>query len=1184
MLLKRLEAYGFKSFADKIEIEFDKGITAIVGPNGSGKSNITDAIRWVLGEQSIRSLRGNKAEDIIFAGSSDRKQSGIAEVSVTFDNTDGRLPLDFQEIAITRRLFRSGESEFYINKARCRLKDIYGLFADTGIGRDSISVISQNKVDEVLNAKPEDRRLLFEECAGITKYRDRKKEAVKKLETTKQNALRINDIIAEIEKQLEPLSHEAEKTGRYNDIKAKYDKYKLSYILCSYEKSSAEGQKYTEQIEQLNHESAQLNINLDAIDGKIASLEETIAAAEKQLADKDHTNRKIAEELDRNRNKCTVLEERIRQNSHSLNSLKSTHDDTASQKKITEIKLAALKDNLVEITAEKSDLETKLAQTNAAIKTIENKITAKEASLDSLKVKSEQHRQSLEKKQRQIILLKHDIEEKQRNFKERHASHTALQDEYNKLLTAINAAEAELRTINTDKENTNIKAAALKKQFESANEDLRVVENSCSELSQKADRIKERIKILSNMQKAYEGFGSGTKRVLTARDYSWHKGICGSVAELINVQQPYITAVEVALGGNIQNVITENTDTAKAAIEFLKEQKLGRVTFLPISTVKPRNTNRVINGSFAGFINYADKLVNTDNKYRPIIESLLGRTVVVDNIDNALILAKKENYSIRIVTLTGEIIHAGGAVSGGSIKREISFLNRDDEIKQLTDKNENIISTLLLEKTKQGQLLSNLSHLEAEINTAEKKLQQYSIIYTEKNTKYTHLQTDSAKLEKNISLGTDTVNNLEAEIKSLSAKYEEQSSALHAEESTGIVDNDSSVELEHDLLNYRNEQKSLQQVQLQQTSDFAAIEQTLTGSREKLDLIKSEYERCEAFLANNHDEQARLQTAVDESINELKELQASSKNLQQLHTAGRQEYDDVYKDLMDKRVKNKDCSLERRNLTENINKLQENIHQLDIKVTKISFEAEQCEKNLQEQYNLSPQAALSYKEDMPEGLLLKNIKQMQSDMQDIGAVNPNAINEYNTLNDRYQFLKTQMQDLITAKDNLQQIIDQMDITMTKQFKEAFECIEKYFNDTFSKLFGGGKAQLLLTDKENILSSGVEIMVQAPGKKNQNLALLSGGERTLTVIALLFSFLQYSPAPFSVLDEIDAPLDEANIKRFGVFLKNYAEQTQFIIVTHRKGTMESADVMYGVTMESAGISKIISVKMEESEEQ
>ncbi|MBB5336002.1 chromosome segregation protein SMC [Pectinatus brassicae] len=1183
MLLKRLEAFGFKSFADRIEIEFDKGITSIVGPNGSGKSNVTDAIRWVLGEQNIRSLRGNKAEDIIFTGSSLRKPAGAAEVSLTFDNTDGKLPLEFQEITITRRLFRSGESEFYINKARCRLKDIYTLFADTGLGKDSISVISQNKVDDILNAKPENRRLLFEECAGITKYRDRKKEAMRKLESTKQNAIRINDIIGEIEKQLTPLQEEAKKTREFNELKAQYDKYKLSYILAIFEKFSAAEKDITEALQKLQQDNDNSDINIETLDSKISTSENNIALTEQNLNNVEQNNRKLTQEIERNRSKCTVLEERVKQNSHSLNSLKTNYEVSLQEKTAANENLQNLQQDITKLQQQKIADEKALEETNTAIGNLEKNIKQQENILTELKNQSVQKIQAVNDKERQIALIDHDITEKTRLLKQRQADGLQLATNIKELKLKITASQDALNTLIDQQKTAADQLIQDKQRHISLQEEHHLLQVNGNELNQNIDRVNERVKILNNMQKAYEGFGKGVKKVLTASEQLWHKDICGSIAELIKVESDYTTAIEIALGASMQNIVTTNDIAAKQAIAYLKKEKAGRVTFLPLTTVKAKNNRPQITINSQGFINFADRLVQTADKYQPIIQSLLGRTIVVDTIDNALLLAKQHNYTLRIVTLGGEILHAGGAISGGSIRREISFLNRENEIRELEIKNQQTISQLLRNKTQQGQILSSINKIEDNIDKANDLLQKNSLLTAQQKISLQHLQEKLTELDNSVKSLNYSSNNIQEEIIKLQTSQATAEEELLTLQAKNIHEQDNSAQITAKINEYTLQQKDLQKSLLQQTAQFAAVEQTLSGNKEKKDLLQNEYNRSSAALENNKLEQARLQITIDESLNELNELKISSQNLQQLNQTGREEYDNIYKLLMDKRVQHKEYLSQRKELTDKVNKLQENIHQLDLKATKITFELEQCEKQLQEQYNLSPQAAANFKEDLPEDLLAKNIKQMDMELKQIGDINPNAIKEYDALNERYQFMNTQIQDLKTARIDLEHIIEQMDVTMAKQFQEAFTTIQGYFNDIFMKLFGGGQAKLLLTDSDDVLNAGVDIMVQPPGKKNQNLALLSGGERTLTVIALLFAFLQYSPAPFSVLDEIDAPLDEANIGRFGIFLQDYALNTQFIIVTHRKKTMETADVMYGITIQEAGVSKVVSVKMEDTEE-
>lgn len=1179
MLLKKLEAYGFKSFAEHIEIDFDRGITAIVGPNGSGKSNITDAIRWVMGEQNIHNLRAGKAEDIIFAGSSVRKSSGIAHVALTFDNEDGSLPLDFQEVTIVRRLFRTGESEFYINKARCRLKDIYALFADTGLGRDSISVISQNKVDEVLNAKPQDRRLLFEECAGITKYRDRKKEAIKKLDSAEQNFLRINDIISEINKQLEPLSLEAQRTMRYSTLKSKYDDYKLSEILGKYENYSAQAAKYNKNLQELQTKRTDKEAALKALEAKNSATEENIANFNQTAEAVKERNRKLTEEIDRSRNKCNILEERIKQNTHSLNLAKTSIDAQQKQKETTEIKLDETAKILAADKETELNTQKELAKLNTVLTAKEKQIAAEEQNLQQLQQDFAEKRRQREENRNKLNILQHDLKEKENQLKERQVSFHDLQTNVDAITQQKSEVERQLITLKgniSDNEETIKKSQTAKQEI---SKQLQDEQNNCNKLLRDIDRNKENIKILTNMQNAYEGFVNGVKAVLTAKGQIWHDGVCGSVAELIDVDARYATAIQVALGAGMQNIIVEDENIAKEAISYLKRQRLGRVTFLPLSVIRARFNKRDDLSACPGFINYADKLIKTKKKYAPIIKNLVGRIAIVDTLDNGLSLATSKNYNVRIVTLEGEVIHTGGAMTGGRFKHEIGYLSRSAEIKKFISQNENVVENLLRAKTKLAQITAKLAAIEENLQLCQEKAQEYLLNRTQKETQREHLQTEADKLIHTSKERNQYIQHLREDIVKLQ-KHCNTADALAKDETDDAALIIKSDKLKHQLSAVKKEYAQKQQDLLKSSTVAAALHQTIKGNKEKLQLIKAEHERAILSLKDNDKQQRQLQKNIDESIGELHELQESSGNLRQLYAEGKKEYDKIYTQLMDKRVQAKDDQNAQQVLAKELAGLQEEIHQVDLQITKISFNIETCTKKLQEEYSLSPQEALTHKLDLPEQTLAEEIRKMNRELAAMGTINPNAVTEYEALDKRHQFMQNQLTDLVKAKENLQQVIAQIDTTMIKRFQEAFTQIATYFNDIFINLFGGGSAKAFLTTPDDILSSGVEITVQAPGKKKQNLSLLSGGERTLTVIALLFAFLQYSPAPFSVLDEIDAPLDEANIKRFSRFLKQYAANTQFIIVTHRKGTMEAADVMYGITMEDAGISKIISVKMQE----
>lgn len=1184
MLLKRLEAYGFKSFADKLEVEFDEGITAIVGPNGSGKSNITDAIRWVLGEQNVRSLRGNKAEDIIFTGSATRRPLGAAEVSVTFDNSDGKLPIDYQEVMITRRIFRSGESEFLINKTKCRLKDIYNLFADTGLGKNSISVISQNKVDEVLNTKPEDRRYFFEECAGITKFRERKREAVRKLDNTQANVVRLNDIVGEIEKQLDPLKEQAEKTKRFNIVNREYKDCRLTQILNKYEKLTEENNKIEAEIKKYEQERASLEATVSVSESEKVEKKTQINILEKKIKTLSENNQKIHEEIEKNRNQSTMLEERIRQNCQSQQRLEDKQKQTQEELKIAKADCEELsrKVQIANNTADK--LELVLQNENASVQKVENDIRQKEQELKLRQEEDNEKRKEVEEQNKVLLLLKRDMSDLETNIENQHLAHkNALNEKIEK-----NTAK-ELLQVDIDK--TAKQVQEKQDGINSQQGNLDALTKLCQETNELINETRQnvrvaedKVKFFQEMQESYEGFGKSVKRVLKA-DKSWKKGICGAVAELIKVEDPFITAIEIALGSAMQNVVTKDTDTAKAAINYLKEKKFGRVTFMPLTTVQPHKNKRTeIEPGKHGFIAYADELVTIDDEYKVIIQSLLGRILVVDDVDNALKLAKLYDYRLRIVTLEGELLQPGGAIAGGSSQtKESGFLHRKGELEDLKDYLTSERKTLRDTKVKYEDYEAKRMALAENINHLQKDWQELSLLLAQKRVEFKQLENWFISQEDILKSIDNRISALIVKRTAVESDIEKQIQKIAQLEQKLDHKQNTYDDLYNDIEALKNDLKIAQQKVIQKQISCTEARQEVIRYNDKLSLLKGQIERLDTFLDDSNKEMQGLQKIVNDSLTELDHIKESVANLEQLKTDGKNEYDTLYKRQLGMRSELSDMDEERAKIAGNVNAIKEKIHKCEVSTAKLETEIKQTMQTMQEEYELTPQEAMYHKLEIDESELKNKLKQLEKELKDIGVVNPNAINEYESLNERYSFMSKQIEDLIKAKEDLMSIIEQIDKTMSTQFSLAFDKIKVHFNDIFKRLFGGGNARLILTNKDDILNSGVEIEVEPPEKKPQSLAVLSGGERTLTVIALLFAFFTYNPAPFSVLDEIDAPLDEANVKRFAKFLRDYAQKTQFILVTHRKGTMESADVMYGVTIEDAGVSKLISVRLEDFEE-
>lgn len=1184
LLLKRLEAYGFKSFADRLEIEFDKGITAIVGPNGSGKSNITDAVRWVLGEQNVRNLRGTKAEDIIFAGSASRRALGAAEVSITFDNSDGKLPLDFQEIMITRRIFRSGESEFLINKTKCRLKDINNLFADTGLGKNSLSVIGQNKVDEILNTKPEDRRYFFEECAGITKYRDRKKEATRKLDNTEANVVRLNDILSEIAKQVEPLKQQAEKTKCYNEISGQYKDCRLTQILYKYEALTQESSQTQGEIDKINGERNSLEATVSVSEAEKATKKHEIFKLEKQIQEASQQNQKIHEEIERSRNQETLLKERISQSEQAKERLIERQRQTSDDLKLAKADSEELK-RKAKIAGTTADKLTEILQSEQAeAKKIEEQIAQQEAKLKQNQERENQKRLQIEEQNKILLLKKRDLSDIDGNIENQHSAHKhALQEKIAK------NTDKELLQGEIDKLKTTI--SEKQQAIDLQKSKLEQLQNSCQEkhnelanMRQSIRMAEEKVKFFEDMQNSYEGFGKAVRKVLKA-DEPWQKKVCGAVAELIHVEDPFITAIEIALGSAMQNVVVEDSDTAKSAINYLKQHKFGRVTFMPLTTVQEHRGKRTeIEAGKYGFIAYADELVDIEPEYGVITKSLLGRILIVDTMDNALKLAKLHDYRLRIVTLAGELLQPGGSISGGTSRaQESGYLHRAGELAELKD-----FLTSERKQLRQNQQVyedgeAKRQALAEHINNMQKDWQELSLLVAQKQVEFKQLDKWFAEQENVLRAIEQRTSALIVKKTAIEAEIEEQTQKL-AKMQTSIGENKSSNEdIYNDIEQLKQNLRLAQQKLMQKQINCTEARQEVIRYTDKLNLLTQQVERYQAFLDDSNKEMTSLQKTIDDSLAELEQLKQSAVNLEALQKDGKSKYDTLYKRQLGMRSELADMDEERAKIADKVSALKDKMHKYEVSMAKIEAEIKQCIEAMQNEYELTPQEALMHRLEIDEAELKSKLKKLAKELKAIGTVNPNAITEYEALNERYTFLQQQITDLVKAKEDLLKIIEQIDKTMEKQFSEAFAQIKMNFNDIFKRLFGGGEAKLILTNKEDILNSGIEIEVAPPEKKQQNLSVLSGGERTLTVIALLFAFFNYNPAPFSVLDEIDAPLDEANVKRFAKFLQDYAQRTQFIIVTHRKGTMEAADVLYGVTIEDAGVSKLISVRLEDYEE-
>lgn len=1180
LLLRKLEAYGFKSFADKTEIDFGEGITVVVGPNGSGKSNISDAIRWALGEQSIRDLRGTKSEDVIFSGSAGRRALGVAEVSLIFDNSDGSLPLDFNEVTITRRVFRSGESEYFINKSHCRLKDIHELLAGTGLGRDAMPVIGQNKVDEVLNSKPEERRLLFEEAAGITKFKQRKREALRKLEDTEQNLTRVYDIVGEIEGQLEPLAESAERTKKYNEYHQELVSCQVTLLLRKLDNAkkmleSAAMQQLTLKDEEL---AASTKIALDEVE--IERLTESVAEATERIDKLEADINQANTDLERMDGKAAVLEERMKQGQLSKGRLGEQMQRIAQQKTDLEQKLSGLKEALAAKRQQAASFDQNLLRQEAAYQETVTTLKERETQLDAAQEQTFGHLQEIVSERNTLSTIERDrlrIKARQEHLSEEQREYHVELEKAKEAATHI-AAEREalvelISSIDEEKQNMAAGQRAIEQEMTALAEEDKKVSSKLQELS-------SRSKVLTSMQHEYEGFGRGIKTVLKS-SAPWRSGVCGAVAELLEVPEKYVTAVEIALGGALQHIVVERDEIAKEAINFLKRQNSGRATFLPLNTIRPMRPRDVdlAAARAKGAIGLAKDLVSIAPEYQSVVEFLLGRTVIAENIDAAMKIARENGFSVKIVTLEGELLNPGGSMTGGSTHRkEASFLSRHNEIAVITEdiaKAQVRLTELQAHMAKaQERKLSATEELKRIENRRQETLVRQAELsvhadkmQTEKQRLMLALETLSTELSTSMLEYTQYGEKLDT-VKQRITLLENRDSE-HKQQVTEWQDEAKKLAADKDTLNNGLTETKIQITALNQ--EISAIEQQHAQYQSSIQSIAEEGQRVVREQEEN-DRQTKL------SAEELIKLGSQRIEMLARKEASEKQRGQEFETKMMTLTKLQEKEKGLRELRRHYNEIQNRLHEIELITTKYSYELESSEEQLQNTFMLTIKEAEKLCRPGSQEELTIEIRHKEHLIAELGPVNPAAIDEYNRVSERYEFLKKQCEDLVTAKEYLISIITDIDSTMTKQFTAAFAAINEHFVGIFTRLFGGGSARLILTQPDNLLETGIDITVEPPGKKSQNLTLLSGGERALTVIALLFSFLAYRPAPFTMVDEIDAPLDEANLDRFSQFLRDYSKDTQFIVVTHRKGTMESADVIHGVTMEESGVSKLVSVKM------
>ena len=1183
MYLKNIEVHGFKSFAQKINFEFHNGITGIVGPNGSGKSNVGDAVRWVLGEQSAKQLRGGNMQDVIFSGTELRKPLSFASVAITLDNSDHKLPVEFNEVTVTRRLYRSGESEYLINGSNCRLKDIQEMFYDTGIGKEGYSIIGQGQIDKILSGKPEDRRELFDEAAGIVKFKRRKNTTIKKLDEERQNLVRVTDILTELTRQLEPLEKQSETAKIYLAKREELRELDVNLFLLDYEHTGKLLEELEEKLQNTESELEETKEAYEQTKVEYERLEQELEELNSRLEELKERQQQNALTRQQHEGQIQVLEEQIlagKQNSaHYRNRLETLGEElqkrTSDKERFSEEKeelrdkLARQRQRLKEETEHLENIQAEASACAAAVEDGKNEIIEILNSRATTKGKVQRFDAMMEQLDIRKAAVSQRILHLKTEEEELASERKKAQSRYDSVTHSIDSMNAEC--IRLDGE--------IQKLQDKLKEQSRQMEIGQTAYHREASRLES----LKNITERYDGYGNSIRRVMEQK--SREPGIKGVVADIIHVQKDYEVAIETALGGSIQNIVTDNEQTAKRMIEFLKKNRFGRATFLPLSNISARggiSQREVLRET--GVIGTADTLVKADPEYNSLVQYLLGRVLVVDHIDHAIAIGKKYRHSLRMVTIEGESLSPGGSMTGGAFKNNSNLLGRRREIEELEN------SVGLLKKELQelqasiGDNRSRRNVLRDAIADFQEKLRQQ---YVDQNTARMNLkQMDekTANIQKNyhqIDREKEELRRQAGEIRadhSTIAKELEESQRDEKELETFIETKQK--ELEDWRAEEASKQKELEQIRL----DEAGLSQQEHYLQENLIRLLGE---MEAFQRESRELEEKLKISIEETqrkqegIQNLKDAVDACSSLDQELQRQR---DEKQAQKEAKNTSHKAFFEKRDQLSERTSLLDKECFRLKSQAEKIEEQRETQISYMWEEYEITPNNALTYqkKELTDRQEMKKDISRIKDEIRKLGSVNVNAIEDYKELLERHTFLSGQYEDLVQAEKTLESIIQELDEGMRRQFAEKFHDIQREFDKAFKELFGGGKGTLELSEDEDILEAGIKIISQPPGKKLQNMMQLSGGEKALTAIALLFAIQNLKPSPFCLLDEIEAALDDSNVGRFASYLRKLTKNTQFIIITHRRGTMNAADRLYGITMQEKGVSTLVSVDLVENQ--
>ncbi len=1183
MYLKSIEVHGFKSFANKLVFEFHNGITGIVGPNGSGKSNVADAVRWVLGEQSAKQLRGASMQDVIFAGTEMRKPQSYAYVALTITNEDHVLNVPYEEVQVARRVYRSGESEYLLNGASCRLKDVQELFFDTGIGKEGYSIIGQGQIDRILSGKPEERRELFDEAAGIVKFKKRKATAEKNLDVESQNLLRVKDILTELEKQVGPLEEQSEKAREYLHLKEDLKNYEIGLFLQDYD-------SFHEELEEVSGNITNTERELEEEKARQASTKTEFEQVELKIQAFDEQLERKKEKCNKDRLLCTEIEGEIKVAREKLSSLSDGKEyqaermasiqagiEQAEQEKQGYLetqkellaRLAEKQEQESALLAEESRLTAELTATSEAI-------TDQNAIIDSTAGTSSEI--NLEKQKTESMMEQNSIRRAELNRQ--------ILSNKSQMAAAAEDMEREEKALDDIRETLDLerqKKQELLKKAEESRASAGEVRRQLEEQRKQYHISNSRLTTLKNITERYDGYGQSIRRVMEQK--AKNKGILGVVADIIQVEKKYETAVETALGGNIQNIVTEDEQTAKQMIDFLKKNRYGRATFLPLTTVSAQSGRirpEVLKES--GVIGCVSELVAKEEKYDGLIEYLLGSFVLVDTIDHALKIGRKYHHSLRIVTLEGELLRPGGSMSGGAYKNSSNLLGRRREMEKLEEEIRKIKTSMEKQEQKIDKLEQDakkavqkagekddvLREWELKENTASLKYEQAVSVKEEKEAEYHSIVKDGRELEEQKNILEDTLSRIVERLEESQKANETAKSELEQ----------ASERIEQ----VREELSACQQRLTELKVDIS----TDTSQQE---FLAENLEKAERLLKERRTEYEALVNEQDQSDCQAEEMEQSIRQFDQRVEALRGEIAVLEQEIEESSKKKDELMNSQKDFFDRRNEMMERIGKLDKECFRLGSRKEKLEEQLEarinymwSEYEITYHNAkeLTAQSDLSYTRMKSLVTETKDRIRSLGDVNVNAIEDFKNVSERYDLLKTQHDDLIESEEALKKIIAELDEEMRKQFSEKFAQIKSQFDKVFRELFGGGKGTLELVEEEDVLVAGIRIIAQPPGKKLQNMMQLSGGEKALTAIALLFAIQNLKPSPFCLLDEIEAALDDSNVKRYAKYLHKLTKNTQFIVITHRQGTMSAADALYGITMQEKGVSTLVSVKLIEEQ--